>query len=538
MGRFLVFVVLALFVSAASALNIVVISVPFYGHFMPLKAVAERLVARGHTVTVVVEDATWCDGPIPLKCETVPKSGSYSAELFQRVSDMEDLVLTWQPIVEEHDNHHKTQLGNFLDVVGSKVLRVDPTSGKPTVHVDAILMDATTLVGYGVAAKYDLPVVAVNPILQRSAPVSDLWLPHLGTTHPRHQSYPQRLVNAIISLVIPYIAHNIFIVKADIVRENSGLRHFRSMAEAGGIDTLLLSPTIWGYDIPQAIPPNMVPLGLLIPEHDDFPMEDDLASFLASDHCKVAGALYVNFGTLAMPGDVLIEKLLKVFIEKSKVCVVWKIKDDTKRLKVLDRVKAASVEKRFYMTKRFASPVAIMRHDAVGAFITHCGDTSLGEAIHSNVPTIGLPFFADQGDVCMRLDECGIGKCLGHKHRFTEELLITAIDAIWANRTFTEPRENQVDRSTFLRSLQRVRQMANYSGGAERGAELVEAFVGKKVLRANEPFPLTPVYFGMPLFWRWIQFQYGPAVASWTVVSLFGITLVTKVLRKVFTSAA
>lgn len=43
-------------------------------------------------------------------------------------------------------------------------------------------------------------------------------------------------------------------------------------------------------------------------------------------------------------------------------------------------------------------------------FFTHCGMHGVLEAVHHGVPMVGMPVFADQQDVLVRLEERGVAK--------------------------------------------------------------------------------------------------------------------------------
>merc|ERR1711887_286419 len=52
---------------------------------------------------------------------------------------------------------------------------------------------------------------------------------------------------------------------------------------------------------------------------------------------------------------------------------------------------------------------ADLSHPNTKIFITHCGMHGVLEAIHHQVPMVGMPVFIDQGDVLTRMEEKGIG---------------------------------------------------------------------------------------------------------------------------------
>jgi hypothetical protein len=534
---------------AGKPLHVVVISVPFYGHFMPLKAIAEQLALRGHRVTLLVENPDWCLSKAPMNCVTMQKSGTFPHSLFQLVSELEDPVQTWQPLVDELNVHHRTQLAHFLEVCEREFFSGGGGSSANGVGhqnqnaPDLFLIDSSTQVGFSVAHKYNIPIVVSNPMLTRQG-IGETWLPALGTAHGRHQTTSQRMINFIIGLIVPYFAHQ-HVQNANQVRASFGIRPFHTIAEAQGVDTLCFTPTVWGYDIPQPLVPNFQPLGLIIPLEEVHEMEPELAAFLNSDECKSIGAIYINFGTLATPNDELIRKFITTFTKHQRRCLVWKITEQERRERVQKIFSAATADdgegnasgriSPAYITKRFSSPVAIMSHDTVIAFVTHCGDTSLGEAIHAQVPLIGIPFFADQGDVCQRLHEVGIGVCLGHKHHFTVESLSAAVQSVFDSRDLKVPRA-QDTKSSFVAQLKVVKKMASFYGGAAKGAKLVEQFATSKLLSVYQDpiqnragmFPLASPSLDMEGYWVYLFLQVVPWVLFWCGVYSVALKIFSK----------
>ena len=50
--------------------------------------------------------------------------------------------------------------------------------------------------------------------------------------------------------------------------------------------------------------------------------------------------------------------------------------------------------------ERWIPQAAVLAHPRVRAFVSHCGATSVNEAIYHKVPIIALPFFHDQVSPC------------------------------------------------------------------------------------------------------------------------------------------
>ena len=49
-----------------------------------------------------------------------------------------------------------------------------------------------------------------------------------------------------------------------------------------------------------------------------------------------------------------------------------------------------------FVVKQWAPLVAVLSHDSVGGFVTHCGWNSVLEAVWCGVPMVGWPLYAEQ----------------------------------------------------------------------------------------------------------------------------------------------
>jgi len=108
-----------------------------------------------------------------------------------------------------------------------------------------------------------------------------------------------------------------------------------------------------------------------------------------------------------------------------------------------------------------------MAHPNIRAFVTHCGDTSLGEAVEAGVPLVGIPIFADQADVCQRMHERGIGVYVGHKFEVTDVMFEEALARVVSSR----------NQPAFRQNIRDMQQMSNFYGGAVGGAQFLETAV-------------------------------------------------------------
>jgi UDP:flavonoid glycosyltransferase YjiC (YdhE family) len=464
--------------------HVVLVTIPLYGHFMPMKAIAEALLERGHAVTILTEKESWCETPLKQKfgCVKLPPSGAFPPEMLQFVSGLDDIGESFLHLFDQILNHQQAQLGNILAAVTALNASSDPAQ-RPT----AVLTDASTLAGYDVAAKFNLPYAVSFPMVLRLPLSPDPSLPSVGLGYPRDMTFGQRLFNYFIGLVVPFKMLT-FYYAANAVRAKHGVPPYKNILDVQGLYAPIFAPTVWPYDIPQPLCPNIFPLGTYLPAHTHIAMEADLQSMLESEHCKQHGAVYVNFGTLSTISPRLLKELLTAFTaEDFQQCIVWKPNSE-----YMDEVTQTFRDRGMLGTRAcikqfFANPPGIMLHPSLKTFITHCGDTSVCEAIEASLPLIGIPFFAAQGDVCQRVGESGIGRYIGHKAKVTAADVTSAIVAHSTNTTL---------RGEMKQRFAQLHAVAKHLGGAPRGAQVAEAHFNYQLVKHLSCSHVDPVRLG------------------------------------------
>ena len=450
-------------VATAPRMHVGVVSIPLYGHFMPLKAAGEALLAKGHAVTLFVENPSWCISALPQQfaCVTIPKSNTFTPEFFVNMSAHPKVGDSFLQIFEEMFRHHSEQLGLLVDIV-SKIHESTPFS--------LMLVDLSSFVGYGVADKLHLPYASMFPLTMHMVVGPATYLPAIGTSLPSNgrMTTGQRLLNYLLKVAIVAKSGDI-LGEVNAVRARHGVEPMKHAMQLAGMEGLIFSPTIWGYDIPQPLCPNIFGVGVLSPTHDHTPLERELNEFLAT----CSSTIYVNFGTLAVLHDRTFKALFDGLL-LTEFCIVWKIRESARMDSVREEIARRGASGRFYLSFRFANPVAIMQHAATRAFVSHCGDTSVLEAIESNLPIAGIPIFADQADVCLRVDESKIGVYVGHKLEFTAERLASVLSLLVQSS------------AEYRQTLKRMKEVSDFLGGPAKVAEVIETRYYNGLLQGSD----------------------------------------------------
>ncbi|KAL6645093.1 hypothetical protein ACP70R_016701 [Stipagrostis hirtigluma subsp. patula] len=110
------------------------------------------------------------------------------------------------------------------------------------------------------------------------------------------------------------------------------------------------------------------------------------------DRKPARSVVYVCFGSLTrFPREQVAE--LGMGLADSGVNFVWVVGDKNAPLPDIDAATAAG---RGLVVRGWAPQVAVLRHAAVGAFVTHCGWGAVTEAAAAGVPVLAWPVFAEQ----------------------------------------------------------------------------------------------------------------------------------------------
>ncbi|KAG7648044.1 UDP-glucuronosyl/UDP-glucosyltransferase [Arabidopsis thaliana x Arabidopsis arenosa] len=135
---------------------------------------------------------------------------------------------------------------------------------------------------------------------------------------------------------------------------------------------------------------NIAPLTLLSSTSEK-EMRDPHGCFAWMGKRSAASVAYISFGTVMEPPP---EELLAIAqgLESSKVPFVWSLKEKNMvhlPKGFLDRTREQGI------VVPWAPQVELLKHEAMGVNVTHCGWNSVLESVSAGVPMIGRPILAD-----------------------------------------------------------------------------------------------------------------------------------------------
>ncbi|KAG2317161.1 hypothetical protein Bca52824_020283 [Brassica carinata] len=152
---------------------------------------------------------------------------------------------------------------------------------------------------------------------------------------------------------------------------------------------------------------EMVAVGPLLPP-DMFtrsePVKDQSSYTLWLDSKTESSVIYVSFGTMVELSKKQITELARALIEWKRP-FLWVITDKANREAKIEGEDETEIEKiaclrheleEVGMIVSWCSQVEVLRHRAVGCFLTHCGWSSTLESLVLGVPVVAFPMWSDQ----------------------------------------------------------------------------------------------------------------------------------------------
>jgi polyene glycosyltransferase len=216
----------------------------------------------------------------------------------------------------------------------------------------------------------------------------------------------------------------------------------------------ILVNSAFGLEYPRTLPPNVHMVGPMFPEASAA-LPAELAAWLADGPPVV----YVNLGTIARPWRELLHRMADAF-RTQQFRTLWVVPSDVEALLPEDLPDTVRTE------RWVPSQIGVLQHPNVRAFVSHCGVNSVQESIWAGTPVVGMPLFAAQGDMALRVADAGVGTPVVDKHRFTTDDLQARIVEACGN---AEMRAN----------IDTIRDTFTAAGGVRRAVEVIEAATHK-----------------------------------------------------------
>ena len=422
------------------------VSIPLIGHLNPLIPQAEALARRGWRVALastsevrshIERQARGVDfvdlGPLGAIAEQLQRTeveGALDQTYTRGTARMTANFVELWPIMYDA----------LLRAVGSQ-------------RPDVMIVNIMTFAAMDVADKEGIPFIVNNPYLLAVLPATILPpaddLPFYLSAKSLHElTVRDRIRNRLRRLAAPLALHQALGKRLNALRQTRG----RSPVDLYTVlaDRLIITNSTFGLEYPRPLSPLVFALGPML--SDPEPLPADYKAWFESG----LPVVYANLGTLALASRDVIERMLAAFAS-DRFRVLWVLKRELQ-----DAIRSHKIPDNVRIESWVPSVSAVLSHDNVRVFISHCGVNSVYESIAAGTPVVGIPMMAGQREMAVRVQDAGVGVAL-NKSTFTPEELRRAVVRVLEDNSFRRP----------IPALQSLFKLA---GGAERAADLIEHF--------------------------------------------------------------
>ena len=455
-------------------LSILLVPISFASHMMGLANIGEELVSRGHNVTFCVFAGIGLD---ELPQNLAKRTGM---NLLTVGSDRPSSGINVQEIVRNLQNVTLTRgIPQIMELLSNFTTELFLELDTPRMASWDIIVDDFTswpVSGY-LSRKWNIPTMHVIFTLDYSVGHLPSWpYPLCGTGFPNDFTFPQRLLNTLVSAFFPFAEALIYHLSKPPAGgiENVTISHSLLYP---GVGTPMIVPTSFGFEYPRPTLPLIHYVGPIL-EREGEPLSGPLQAWLASRPDR--SVIYISMGTAVELSESDATALVHAILA-TDYSALWSIRQmDIQSL--IHQLTGDEHENRIF-TSSWVPQRALPGHKAIVMSILHGGLFGVMQSLLNGVPIVVIPFAADHFDVAARVVSSGAGVRL-HTHEVTAERLTESITT--------------VSTSPYREAAERLQKILANGGGVERVAELVEfyASVGYE--------HLIPAY--AKYNWSWVEY--------------------------------
>ncbi|XP_056104702.1 UDP glucuronosyltransferase 1 family, polypeptide B1 isoform X2 [Rhinichthys klamathensis goyatoka] len=398
-----------------------------------VKAVAEEMGRRGHTVIVVIPEISMRLGPGKhYITKTFPVS--YGQDLISQI--MEDHVRELTAPGQSLLMSVTSTVGIMLKVFNLMVSTSESLFKSQELieflraqNFDAVLTDPALPMGPILAYNLSVPTVYMLRGLPCDAaatarPDPPSYIPHFFTQNSDRMSFGQRVLNVLVSMLDPLACKFMYWPFEEVA--SNFLQRDVSMAEILSTGAVWLMRYDFTLEFPKPLMPNMHLIGGINCERRN-PLTKEVEEFVkgSGEH----GIVVFSLGSLvsSMP-----KEKAAIFFEAFSMIpqrVLWRYTGEIPD-NVPENVKLM----------KWLPQNDLLGHPKAKAFITHGGTHGIYEGICHGVPMVMLPLFGDQGDNVHRVATRGVGVIL-NIHDITVQTLVDALNAVINDSSYKQKME-------------------------------------------------------------------------------------------------
>ena len=455
----------------SSAMRALLIVPPFAGHLMPFIALGEKLVRRGHNVTLVSAPTDFIQRKVEEANINLWSIVEGSVGAHEMKEEMHKTLNT---------KNTKNNLQDLLEVSANfqeNVLRTIDNSAVTSFNI--IVGDtAFCLFLQCFSRKWNIPGIGLLPSLSLSPFDIHAWsFPPLMSGYSDNLSFYQRLVSTINNKLTALIVSKILTPTyfASVVGEFCKTTNISldQMMHFSDYFPLIISTSI-GFEFPRTLFPLIEYVGPILSQSPP-QLPQDIAEWL--DSREPRSVVYVSMGSLTALTDAQAETIVNGATQ-ANFSVVWSLRKTNQH--ILDHM---TYDTDNVLISDWVPQLTLLRHLSINSAILHGGLGGIQEALSCGIPIIVIPFFADQYDNAARVQYHHYGERI-YQHELTTPLVTQTLRLI--------------DSELYRKSIQKLQRIFKKDGGVSRVADLVEFYseVGYE--------HLVPAY--AKYNWSWVEF--------------------------------
>ncbi|PNW80563.1 hypothetical protein CHLRE_07g322884v5 [Chlamydomonas reinhardtii] len=447
------------------AFRVLLLALPYAAHSLPLLRLGQELASRGNAVFFGSTD-------------------DYVELPYGKQVDFAALGVTWLPLgaplhnasqrhereqwaVEHWDSNNPDNAFRNSTGVLMREFHVVFLNGLAKTHklgpgsFDVVITDFLTSAGHDYAEYIGAPLVVFNSLSyiafesRMMAVPPALLMPVMPIMLPYKMDFAAAVQNTLMTLLFEAKPCRTFLDIMDECRALGGLvpGSFRQSLTRRP-QPLLLIPAAPGFEPPVALPPHVRVVGGMLFESG--PMSDKIREYLESD--PGTPVIYVGFGSFVDFPDPTYALILRA-LGRVPARVLWSLKPKSApsvMAAIANGTAPANVR-----VEPWVQQLAVLRHPAVKAVVTHGGFSSVSEIMYVGKPMVAIPGFGDNEHNAWKLQQLGAAVQLSKESPQLEQQLVEAV-----NKVLTDP--------SYTAAARRLGLVTRTAPGAPHAAALVE----------------------------------------------------------------
>ena len=434
-------------------LSVLLITFEEAGHSIPMLALGEALLEKGHNVTLLAIEVqladsnttmtnlrTWCwernitfasAGVLPLDMPQKPED--FSTGILATISLMSKVLsslqkmqqVTFDVVLEDSQGLLQSSDVVILDIYFSQIVEW--------------LNDNT-----------ELTVMTLTQMIPFYSSTLPSWYYPSFPTNPDSPSNPtitDRFKNVLLSGVTTMLMNTVGRPIKDIfpIHVQSGSRNPD------------IAATSFGFDYPRPLYPLTHYVGPIVSKRNQ-PLSDNLKEWL-DNHTTPYSVVYLSMGSY-MPLRGNVAHAIVHGVMEAGYDLLWSLKDSNQR--ILDSVDDKYLNSSRILILKWLPQSTVLHHPSISMAVLHGGFGGINEALIAGVPIICLPYGGDQPMNCARVDHQGLGVDFG----VVDDLTVPQV-----KQAIQDVKDNNCREKT-----KKVSRIFKAAGGASKAVELIEYY--------------------------------------------------------------